>query len=66
MRPGLALLIALLAVAAPAGAEEPRRVMVFGDSIAWGYVPRAEGPPSGRFPREQRWPGVMAAALGPG
>ena len=40
--------------------------MVFGDSIAWGYVPRAEGPPSTRFPRAQRWPGVMAATLGPG
>ena len=61
----LAVAVFLLA-AAPASAEGPRRTMVFGDSIAWGYVPRAEGPPSTRFPRAQRWPGVMAAALGPG
>ena len=61
----LAVAVFLLA-AAPASAEGPRRIMVFGDSIAWGYVPRAEGPPSTKFPRAQRWPGVMAAALGPG
>jgi lysophospholipase L1-like esterase len=59
------IVVALLALAAPADAAA-RRIMVFGDSIAWGYVPRAEGPPSTRFPAEQRWPGVMAQALGPG
>jgi lysophospholipase L1-like esterase len=64
--PCVLVVACLLALAAPASAEGLRRIMVFGDSIAWGYVPRAEGPPSTRFPREQRWPGVMAAALGPG
>jgi lysophospholipase L1-like esterase len=60
------VLASLFVLAAPADGVEPRRIMVFGDSIAWGYVPRLEGPPSSRFPREQRWPGVLAAELGPG
>lgn len=41
-----------------------RRVLCFGDSNTWGFVPMAV-PPSTRFPREQRWPQVMGAALGP-
>jgi lysophospholipase L1-like esterase len=40
-----------------------RRIMCFGDSNTWGFVP-VPAPPSSRFPREQRWPHVMAAALG--
>ncbi len=40
-----------------------RRVMCFGDSNTWGLVPVAT-PPSVRHPRAQRWPHVMAAALG--
>ena len=41
-----------------------RRVLCFGDSNTWGFVPVAT-PPSSRFPREQRWPHIMAEALGP-
>jgi lysophospholipase L1-like esterase len=40
-----------------------RRVLCFGDSNTWGFVPVAT-PPSSRYPREQRWPQVMGAALG--
>ena len=40
-----------------------RRVLCFGDSNTWGFVP-VETPPSTRFARAQRWPHVMAAALG--
>jgi hypothetical protein len=54
----LLLAVALLiATAPPAGAAKPKRVMVCGDSLAWGHVPRAEGPPSTRYPADVRWPG---------
>jgi lysophospholipase L1-like esterase len=63
----LLLTVALLVAAAPsAGAVEPKRVMVFGDSVAWGCIPRADGFPSTRYPADVRWPGIMAAELGPG
>ncbi len=42
-----------------------KRVMCFGDSNTWGFVPVAT-PPSTRYPRELRWPQVMGAALGAG
>ena len=37
-----------------------RTVMCFGDSITWGFNPTT----GARYAYEQRWPGVMAAALG--
>ena len=40
-----------------------KRVMCFDDSNTWALVPVAT-PPSVRHPRAQRWPQVMAAALG--
>jgi lysophospholipase L1-like esterase len=40
-----------------------RRVMCFGDSNTWGFVP-SPAPPSTRFPTAERWPHVMRAALG--
>jgi lysophospholipase L1-like esterase len=40
-----------------------RRILCFGDSNTWGFVP-VTVPPSSRYPRELRWPHVMAAALG--
>jgi lysophospholipase L1-like esterase len=40
-----------------------RRVLCFGDSNTWGFVP-VQTPPSTRYPRAERWPHVMAAALG--
>ncbi|MFO1049555.1 MAG: GDSL-type esterase/lipase family protein [Geminicoccaceae bacterium] len=55
----------LLLVVAPAEAASPRRVMVFGDSLAWGWIPQADGFPTTRFPAEVRWPGVLQTALGP-
>ena len=41
------------------------RILCFGDSNTWGLVP-VETPPSVRHPQAQRWPHVMAAALGGG
>ena len=37
-------------------------VLCYGDSITWGFNP-ADG---SRFSFEQRWPGVLQAALGTG
>ena len=41
-----------------------KRVLCFGDSNTWGFIPVPHGAPSSRYAREQRWPHVMAAALG--
>ena len=48
----------------PAG--EARRVLVFGDSNTWGWVPVARGFPTTRHAKDQRWPGVAQAELGSG
>ena len=45
-------------------AAEPRRIMAFGDSITWGWIPLAKGIPSTRYPAAMRWPGAMQSALG--
>lgn len=54
----LLLLLPALAVAAP-----PARVLVYGDSNSWGWVPVASGYPTTRYPAQQRWPGVMGEQL---
>jgi lysophospholipase L1-like esterase len=43
-----------------------RRILCFGDSLTWGWVPVEEGVPTERFPREVRWTGVLAGQLGDG
>jgi CubicO group peptidase (beta-lactamase class C family)/lysophospholipase L1-like esterase len=43
-----------------------RRVLVFGDSNTWGWVPVERGIPTTRYPADVRWPGVAQAALGDG
>jgi lysophospholipase L1-like esterase len=40
------------------------RILCFGDSNTWGFIPVATPPTTGRYERNQRWPHVMAAALG--
>ena len=60
----LVTIATVVALAAPAGAAGPRRIMVFGDSIAWGWIPQADGFPTTRFPADVRWPGVLRAELG--
>ena len=40
-----------------------KRILCFGDSNTWGYVPLS---PSERFPDEVRWTGVLQSALGAG
>lgn len=53
--------------AAPSGAADPaRRILVFGDSLTWGWTPSSPITPTTRQPQADRWTGAMAAALGPG
>jgi lysophospholipase L1-like esterase len=40
-----------------------RTIVCFGDSNTWGYVPGSNGE---RFPREVRWPVLLATMLGDG
>lgn len=42
-----------------------RTVLLFGDSNTWGAVPMAGPDDRRRHPEAVRWPGVLAAALGP-
>ena len=58
----LLCLFACLALVSPAFAN-PVRIMVFGDSISWGWEPNPRGP-SVRFPPDGRWPQVMQKELG--
>jgi lysophospholipase L1-like esterase len=43
-----------------------KRIMCFGDSLTWGWVPIIEGAPTTRYPADVRWTGVVQAALGKG
>lgn len=43
-----------------------RTVLVYGDSNTHGTRPMPDLQSGGRFGPQERWPGVMAAALGPG
>jgi lysophospholipase L1-like esterase len=45
---------------------EPRRVLVYGDSLTYGSVPVERVVPTTRYSRDQRWTGVLGARLGPG
>ena len=43
-----------------------KRIMLYGDSNTWGFIPIKEGAPSTRYPADVRWPGVLQAKLGNG
>lgn len=43
-----------------------KRVLAFGDSNTWGWIPVKEGYPTTRHAADRRWPGVAQAALGAG
>lgn len=67
MRPICRLALAVLALVLSAAAAEaaPKRVLVFGDSNSWGWIPKTSGIPTERYPAEQQWPRVMQGLLGP-
>lgn len=41
-----------------------KRIMCFGDSLTWGWIPVQEGVPTTRYPADVRWTGVLQAELG--
>lgn len=41
-----------------------KRIMCFGDSLTWGWIPVEEGVPTTRYPADVRWTGVLQAELG--
>jgi CubicO group peptidase (beta-lactamase class C family)/lysophospholipase L1-like esterase len=45
---------------------EAKRILVFGDSNTWGWVPVGRGYPTTRHAKDRRWPGVAQAELGNG
>jgi lysophospholipase L1-like esterase len=58
----LLCLFALFALVAPSFAA-PFRIVAYGDSLTYGWVPTAN-PPSTRFGPDVRWPGVLQKELG--
>lgn len=63
---GCCLLPALAAGALAQEGETPRTILVFGDSITWGWLPKDPIVPTVRHAEEDRWPVIMGAALGEG
>ena len=68
VRKPLAVVLCLVAGGAAAQEQEgtPKRVMVFGDSNSWGWMPIEAGVPTTRYGPDQRWPTLMQKSLGEG
>lgn len=47
------------------GATDTKRILVYGDSNTWGYIPVESGPTE-RYDADVRWPGILQAELGEG
>lgn len=60
-----ALCLAGLLALSIAAEAAPKRVLIYGDSITWGWMPIAKGVPTGRYPTADQWPEVTRAKLGP-
>lgn len=43
-----------------------KRIMCFGDSLTWGWIPVVEGVPTIRYAPDVRWTGVLQSELGDG
>src|SRR3954470_24661918 len=61
----LTVLMLLAGSAAQAAEDAAKRIMIYGDSNTWGYIPVESGTTT-RYPEDVRWTGVLRAALGPG
>lgn len=59
-------LIAGVACGVQAQEADTRNILVFGDSLSWGWTPSDPVTPSKRYPPEERWTSVMAENLGEG
>jgi lysophospholipase L1-like esterase len=61
---GAVAAVALLASSSAHAADgAAKRIMVYGDSNTWGFIPVESGSTT-RYPADVRWPGVLNAALG--
>src|SRR3954470_21029972 len=60
----LTALIFLTAAVGQAAQAETKRIMLYGDSNTWGWIPVKEGFPSTRYDEATRWPGIFRAGLG--
>ncbi|HEU4516328.1 MAG TPA: serine hydrolase [Steroidobacteraceae bacterium] len=47
-------------------AAPKKRVLAYGDSNTWGWIPVEQGFPTSRFGAGERWTGIAQAALGDG
>jgi lysophospholipase L1-like esterase len=61
----IAAITLLIGPVAQAAEGAAKRILVYGDSNTWGYVPVETGTTT-RYPENVRWPGVLQAALGAG
>src|ERR1700727_312233 len=62
MKKQMLCISALLALVGSCFAE-PFRIVAYGDSITYGWIPNAN-PPSSRYGPEDRWPGALQKELG--
>ena len=66
VRGPLAVVLCLVAGSAAAQEDGAKRVMVFGDSNSWGWMPIEAGTPTTRYGPDERWPMLMQKSLGDG
>lgn len=60
----LASFLGVTAAGAQAQDAAPKNILIFGDSLTWGWVPTSPVVPTTRHPYEDRWTTAMADALG--
>jgi lysophospholipase L1-like esterase len=58
----IALALSVL-LSGPVSAQSEVRILAFGDSNTWGWIPAATGFPTSRYSDAVRWPGVLEAEL---
>jgi lysophospholipase L1-like esterase len=46
--------------------QDITRIMCFGDSLTWGWIPIEGASPSARYGPSERWTGILSAELGDG
>lgn len=58
------LFLSAIGLAAPTA--EKIRILCYGDSNTWGWMPQENGVPTDRYPSSVRWTGILQAKLGDG
>jgi lysophospholipase L1-like esterase len=62
----MTVVICFFGVISTATAQSNSRILVFGDSNTWGWIPRVEGFPTTRLSDNDRYTGVISRKLGSG